>query len=295
MADRIAVLTPSYAGDFERCRLLCESMDKMATEPIEHLLLVADHDFPLFAPLAGGCRRVITDTEVLPGWLVPVKPPLGRWRWVSRDPRRLVWPMTGWHVQQLRKLLAAHHTDAEALVMADSDSVFVRPLSPAYFVSNGKVRLYAKPAGINASDPVHRPHRQWTNDSARLLGLPQPAFPATDHINNLVSWRRTTVLAMIARIEATTGRDVVSALGRLRTFSEYQLYGAYASMIDDPLNHMPSAEALSHTYWFGDALTPQRLDAFIEDMGPKQIAVCIQSFTQTSVQLLRDRINPIST
>jgi hypothetical protein len=47
---RIAFVTPTYAGDFERCRLLCESFDRMAKEDFVHYLLVADHDLALFKP-----------------------------------------------------------------------------------------------------------------------------------------------------------------------------------------------------------------------------------------------------
>jgi Family of unknown function (DUF6492) len=286
MADRIAFVTPSYAGDLERCRLLCDSMDLWAGEPIEHLILVADHDLPLFRSFAKGLRRVIPDSELLPNWLVPVKPPFGRWRWISRNPARLVWPMSGWHVQQIRKLLAARLTDADALVMADSDSVFVRPIATDLFVSDGKVRLYAKPAGITNQSR----HIRWTENAAHLLRLPAPIFPATDHINNLVSWRRKSVLSMLASIEASQERDVAAALGRQRTFSEYQLYGAYASQIDNPAHHAPDPHSLSHTYWSGDALTAERLEAFIGKMDPRQIAICIQSFTATSVEVIREQL-----
>ncbi|MGL5113896.1 MAG: DUF6492 family protein [Beijerinckiaceae bacterium] len=293
MAGKIAVVTPSYAGDLERCRLLCESMDIWATEPIEHLILIADHDLPLFKPFNTANRRVVPDSAILPRWLKALKPPFGRWRWISREPARLVWPMTGWHVQQIRKLLAARLTDADVLVMADSDSVFVRPLSPELFVSAGKVRLYARPDGILAKGPIHQLHRQWTSDAARLLRLPEPGLPATDFINNLVSWRRNSVLSMLAWIESIEARDIAEVLGRHRTFSEYQLYGAYATLVDDQALHAPDARSLSHTYWSGEALTSGRLDAFIDGMDAQQIAICIQSFTETSVEAIRDKLRTL--
>jgi hypothetical protein len=288
---RVVFVTPSYEADFERCRLLCDSMDRMAREPTEHLLLVADHDVALFKPLEGPRRRIITDSELLPNWLIAMRPPLGRkpaWRWITRSLTRPIWPMSGWHVQQLRKLLVARVVSADVLVMADSDSVFIRPFGPELFVNRaGEVRLYGVPGGIGTNEAKWGEHQTWSRTAAALVGLPEPSFPATDYIVNLVSWRRDHALALVHHVEETTGLEFVEAMGRRRTFSEYQLYGAFAEGRLGGAGHFSSEKPLSHTYWSGDALTEESFAQFASAMNPDQIALCIQSFTDTSTDMIR--------
>ncbi len=63
----------------------------------------------------------------------------------DRSLRYPVWPMSGWHVQQILKLMAHRLTDAPILLMADSDTVFVRSprsrricsMKPGGFASSG--------------------------------------------------------------------------------------------------------------------------------------------------------------
>jgi hypothetical protein len=287
---RLAIVTPSYAADFDRCRLLCESMDALADTPYRHYILVADHDLDLFAPLAGPDRVVIPDAEVLPQWMKAVRRPFdskGRYVWISTELRRQIRPLSGWHVQQLRKLAVAKLVDEDVIVMADSDSVFLRPFGMADFTKGDAVRLYRRPGAITATANVAYDHAAWTRNAAAVLGLPAPPFPADDHINNLVSWRRAHALACLARIEAIGAAPVEQVLGRSAMFSEYQIYGAFAAGPLGMTGHFDSADALSHTYWVGDALDHARLDDFVAEMEPHQIALCIQSFTGTSVELIR--------
>jgi Family of unknown function (DUF6492) len=286
LSDRLAIITPSYAGDHQRCLLLCESLDRMATSDFRHYILVADHDRALFAPLEGPRRQVIPDSILLPSWLKPMVRPFsgGRKIWLSARPP--VWPMSGWHVQQLRKMLIARHINEDLLVMADSDSVFVRPFGIDAFLRDGLVRLYARQNGI-ANDPAYAQHGIWVRHAASVLDLPAPALPATDYINNLVSWRRDHVLAMLDHIEQSSGRDLAATLGRSRTFSEYQIYGAYVDGVAKGSGHFADPEPLSLTYWNGDALTEGSLCAFVGKLSSQQIAICVQSFTGTSTGLLR--------
>jgi hypothetical protein len=286
VSDRLAIITPSYAADHQRCLLLCESLDRMATGDFRHYILVADHDRALFTPLEGQRRHIIPDSTLLPAWLNPMVRPFsgGRKIWWSAIPP--VWPMSGWHVQQLRKMLIARHIDEDVMVMADSDSVFVRPFGMDAFARDGLVRFYAKQHAIT-QDQVYQHHRVWVRQAASVLGLPAPALPATDYINNLVSWRRDHALAMVDRIEHRSGRELAATLGRSRTFSEYQIYGAYVDDVTGGAGHFADPEPLSLTYWSGDALTEASLRTFVDRLHPRQIAVCVQSFTGTSTGLLR--------
>jgi hypothetical protein len=234
-------------------------------------------------------RRIIPDSEILPKWLKAGIRPFsgGRMVWSSILP--LIWPLSGWHVQQLRKLLIARHIDDDVLVMADSDSFFIRPFGFGSFWRDGAVRLYAKERGIT-DEPAFGQHRKWVRQAADVLGLPPPSLPAPDYINNLVSWRRQHVLDLLNHIEARSRRNLVATLGRWRTFSEYQIYGAYVDGIAGRSGHFVDSEPLSLTYWQGEALNEASLQSFVSSLSPQQIAICVQSFTGTSPDLLRSYV-----
>jgi hypothetical protein len=197
-------------------------------------------------------------------------------------------------VQQLRKLAAATIVDEDILVMADSDSVFVRPVSSRHFLRDDRVRLYRKPRAIEDTEDgpggVMQRHVGWTRHAAKVVGLPEPAFPADDFINNLVSWRKDRALETTRVIEATTALPFIVALGREASMSEYQIYGAYATSLGDRSGHFDSPDALSLTYWTGPALTPDKARDFVRELGADQIAVCVQSFTGTSLDVMRGMI-----
>lgn len=290
-AGSVALVTPSYHGDFERCELLCASIDRHIVGECPHFVLVDDDDFTKFAPLSRKNRHVVNEKDLLPPWLHSAKPPFGanaRKIWFSLK----TWPMRGWHVQQLRRIAIAQHVDVDGLLYCDSDMLFVRDFDPAMLWTDGALRLYRNEAGIDeATIAKGAGHREWTQQAARLNGLPAPDFPAHDYINNLVSWRREHVIGMCNYIEATTGKHWVSAIASSRTFSECQIYGAYADGVLSGKGHWHAGNGLCRTYWSGGALDANGLEEFVAGLDADQVAIGIQSFTDTSADLLRGLID----
>ncbi|RDJ26803.1 hypothetical protein DWF00_01080 [Bosea caraganae] len=290
MSFSYAIATPSYAGDYERCRLLCASIDRFVSGHGAHYLLVEDRDLALFKPLAGPKRRVIAEAELLPSWLKSWPDPLtlGRRRvWTGLGAlSRGVPPLRGWHAQQLRKLTLPLKMAEDVVLFADSDMIFLRPFDLGSLEANGAIRLYRKPANIKQG---MADHVAWCEGASRLLGLPAPGLPSDDYINNLVSWRRDNVAAMMALIEKTTGRDWVSAVAGQRQFSEYMIYGYYVDRVRglDQAGHWPDALELCKVYWGGDAEGIASLRTFEDVLGPGQVAVGVQSFIGQPVEQLR--------
>jgi hypothetical protein len=288
----LTVVTPSYAGDLERFRLLCESFDRHASPDVEHLVMVADHDMAHFAAFAGPRRRLVKDSECLPAWLKPIRQPWnGRHIWIGLHPRYPLWPMRGWHIQQIRKLLAARFSRGSNLLMADSDTVFTKPFSADVVRLGNGTRLYCVPRYIDPAQPQHYLHPLWFHCAAALLKVPDATPPYDDYINNLVTWRRDQALALVERIETISGKPLAAALGRYRSFSEYTLYGLFVSHgLGGESGHRHTAEALGHTYWSGEALDAESLEQFLRSMKPSQIAFGIQSFVGTDLSLIRRAI-----
>jgi hypothetical protein len=245
---------------------------------------VDNGDYKLFSKLAGPHRHVINERDILPSWLYVVRDGLhlnARKLWLSAR----AWPLRGWHVQQLRRIAIAAHIDHDALLYCDSDMFFVRAFDGQMLWHGDDLRLYRNPFGIGAEMGEHL---KWLDSAHKLNGLSKPVLPHHDYINNLVSWRRESVLAMCQHIENLSGRDWLSTIARSRTFSECLIYGTY---VDDVLQqdsrHWHADTGLCLTYWGGKALDQKSLNQFVEQMDRQQFALGIQSFTNTDTKLLR--------
>jgi hypothetical protein len=280
-----AIITPSYGGDHERCVLLCASIDRFVTGHAMHYLLVEDRDVALFRHLEGPRRKVIADSAILPGWLKPYPDPLRRDRRIWASFR--TWPMRGWHVQQLRKLAIAKHIPEDILLHCDSDVVFVRSFDVSRLVDDeGRTRLYRLPDGIT-SDMTAIGHVGWVDNTARLLGIAKPAFPAPDYINNLITWSKPNILALHEHIEARSGRDWISAIGRNRSFSEAMIYGMFVDEVrGKAAGHFADEFALCMTLWFGETTSADDIDGFIAGLADGQVAIGLQSFINAPIKHL---------
>ena len=83
---KTAVMTASWAGDLDRCGLMCESLDRFLEGDWHHYILVEPRDVAAFARLNGPRRTVISETDLFPVWLRAFPDPstLGRRRiWLS--------------------------------------------------------------------------------------------------------------------------------------------------------------------------------------------------------------------
>ncbi|MBB6260552.1 hypothetical protein FHS77_001086 [Paenochrobactrum gallinarii] len=273
MAKRMALVTASYDKDFDRCRLLCETLDRYVTGFETHYILVAHRDVALFKQLASPNRIIVDERDLLPRWL-----------WSMPDPKtwgkRQIWvspftkPLYGWHVQQLRRIAIAEHVDVDGFLFCDSDVAFLREFSADQLWQGDDIRLLRyDQAMLNPPTP---PHRNWSDNAARIMGIKEHG--QHDYIANVVSWRRDAVLAMCRHIEEQNGRSWVKVLGQARDYSECILYGQYVDEIEKGRGHFHVDWSICHVYWFGPAPDQAKFDAFMRDMRPDQVAIGLQSF-----------------
>jgi hypothetical protein len=286
------ILTLSYAGDFDCCRLLCESVDRFASADFVHRLYVPTRDLALFAPLANA-RRIVRsqDRDLLPGWMRKAPLPGPRWRAFLRLPRRNIYlslfspPVRGWIAQQMMKIAAAAQAETEVILHVDSDTLFIRPLRLDHLVhADGKVRLYRSP------DKIDQPgHRLWHETASRLLGLLPDSFHQGDYIDQLVVWRRSVARRLIARLEAVGGRDWRRILAATPQFSEYILYGVFADdgLGPDEAGHWHDAHSLCHSLWTDRLASAEEERGFIEALRPDQNACLLQSTLPLSLDARR--------
>jgi hypothetical protein len=284
------LITCSFQGDLDVCRLLCESIDRHAGPDFEHRLYVPRRDLALFADLAGPRRRIETQESLLPRWLLKAPLPGPQWRARLRLPRRNVYLspwhgiVRGWIAQQVMKISATLRAPCEIVAHIDSDAALVQPLRIEHLIENGKARFYAGPVVEKLQT-----HALWAEAGARLIGLPPGDYYRADYIDSVVVWRQSVVEAMTARIAEVTGRSWTRALAATPHFSEYMLYGLFAEHGAglEAAGLAGDARSLCLTRWSG-ALDDAAAEAdFLARARADQILCCVQSTIAISLEARR--------
>ena len=279
-----AIVTASYAPDFERCRLLCETVDRHVSGAAHHYILVEHRDLQLFRQLQNNRRTIVDERELLPRWLHAFDDPLSLFRrriWLSLK----TMPLRGWHVQQLRRIAIAAHASEDVLIFCDSDVAFLKPFDCSAFWRNGKVRLFRRDGVLSGSG--HDEHRIWSRNAGAALGIDETVVSTHDYISTLIAWRRETVTAMCAEIEKVHGRNWVQVIGSVRKFSECMIYGRYVDDVLDGAGHFHGAEEFCRVHWTGEALSDDEFRRFVAAMAPEQVAIGMQSFIGTDIGRIR--------
>lgn len=277
-----ALLTVSYAADYERCALLAESVQRFVPPSVPYRIVVSARDARLFRSLADSRTEIVVIEELWPWRLVELK----RLRlWLSLRAR----PVRGWILQQLVKLQADRIVDAEHLVFVDSDVFFVRPFDPATRVVDGLVPLFQSPGLF-----THGRYAGWHAASARLLGLPRGEH-RNDYISNLVTWRRETLLRLQQRVEAVTAGPWLRALCNTLDLSEYNLYGTFCDRVLGfaAAGHFVEHKPICHSLWhLADAGESPRdaVQRHVRALEPHHVALHIQSRIGVPVALYRDLV-----
>lgn len=270
---RLALITPSYAPDRNRCSLLSQSIDRWVDPSIDHIVVVPRRDKAVFHSLPSR-SKVITVESILPKffWQVPV---VKKW-WLT--PCSL--PVRGWIMQQIVKLSIGLAIDADVLVFADSDVTFIRPLGSSHIVKEGRVRLHRIPGAGRGPR-----HLRWNRKAAELLGLPERDYFGYDYIGQLVCWRRENVVQLHRHLETIAGRGWHCILCNTLHFAEYILYGVFVEhVLGEQSGHYFDSEDLCHCSWHYDISNNRQLEDFLKQVKDRHVAVLCQSYLGLSSQ-----------
>lgn len=280
-AGDMVVVTPTYAPDLELFADLHASVLQCFPDDVRHLVIVDESDIPLFRRFEGSRCVIVGVRDVLPGSVVPL--PFSK-LWLNL--RRPVPPLRGWILQQLVKLAIGAQLHERVIVMADSDLVFIRPVSVETFMPSGRVRLYRLDDGIDES--LTR-HVRWHAVSHELVGLPAPAPPPLpDYVSSLNTWDGDVVRRMIRRVEDLAGRRWLERVGKELHFSEWTLYGVYADQCEGAEGVTLTSESLCHSVWGNVPLTVDGAAAELASVGPHDVAYMIGSKTRTPLSVRRE-------
>jgi hypothetical protein len=247
---------PLAPRDFERARrLLLPSLAKNMTCLATVYVVVPDDEVAVarevFSPF--GDFRVVPEYD-----LVPI-----------RQGRR---QLSGWLRQQLCKLEAHRLIRHDFYLTLDADVICVRPVTESDLVVNGRAITQIR---------VPNPHPHWSDWSARVLGLPMPAYgpgvtPAVLHresVRGLLAylaqrnwrWRRAVDAALPHSMRARLGwGSAVGYLFRHQPWTEYTLYFGYLEAIGTraEVHALDAGEPLyGNCVWRDDSLSDFDADA----------------------------------
>jgi hypothetical protein len=271
---RLAVITKTYAPDFELCAALNRSVLENSPEAIDHHIIAPRSDLELFGRLVGHRTRVRSEADFLPRTFVRV--PFSN---VMVNLARPWPPVRGWIQQQVIKLAAIAASEEDAVLVADSDVEFIRPFNAEMFVRDGTVRFFRGP---NKIDRRLSRHMTWHRVARELLGLPPEEPPYPDYISSPLAWDPAIVRRMLARVAATTGLPWPTAIAGQLDFSECVLYGVFVdSLMGAPANSFVSDDSLCLIYWENIPLNLEGSARLVGGIRPTDIAAVIQSKSRT--------------
>ncbi|WP_068158459.1 DUF6492 family protein [Rhodococcus phenolicus] len=292
----LAILTPSYLPDLPHFTELHASVRRYTADDVVHHVLVPNRDFAAFSQIDSPKLRVHPEDENLPSTFISTYGFASLLRHIprmSKLPRITAvnlarpWPpVRGWILQQILKLDAASRIDADVVLIIDSDVVLIRPIDVSDFLRDGTVRFYRLPGGIGAEMSEHH---LWHRTAARLLGLAtHESDSVTDYITSFVPWDPRIVRKVQRRVEDTTTSDWQSAVARELRFSEYFLYGVFVDHLGTPEERsFTSSSTLCHSHWGSAPLDKTGADRFLESIGADDVAIHIQSRSDTPADIRR--------
>ncbi|MDG4828896.1 DUF6492 family protein [Solwaraspora sp. WMMD1047] len=279
--SELAVITPSFGPDFELCAALHRSVLAHSPASVRHHIIVPRADLPLFGRLAGDRTVLHDEADFLPRSVRSV--PGTKY---SVNLRRPFPPLRGWILQQVIKLAAAARSTADVVVLVDSDIEFVRPFSVDTFRRDGVVRFYRQPGEVDGRLPRHV---RWHQVARALLGLPAQPPPYPDYVSSLLAWDPAVVRQLLDRIESSTGRRWVDAVGSQLHFSEWTLYGVFVDGVlgGAAADGFAATGTLCHSYWEETPLDERSVAEFMAGIRPEDVAVMISAKSRTPLPVRR--------
>ncbi len=268
-----AIITPSYAPDFERCRLLSWSVEQFVTPSATHYIIVPAKDLSLFNQLKRSNTEIVTVESILPWWVQRL--PIVKNGWLNFKTGFV----RNWLLQQVVKLAAPQEVSEDILVYIDSDVSFIRPMNLESFVNGDKVRLLHIPNQSTVESASEFPlQNKWLDATDRLLGLPQTPLPKPGYVGQIITWRRDNALKLHRHLEKVSGRGWVEAICNSWHLSEYLLYGTFVDrVLQEQSGHFYDTEGICHEYWGDQSLSDEQLQKFLSEMPSRAKAIMISA------------------
>jgi len=276
----LAVITPCFRGDAELFEYLHRSVLEFTSADTVHHVLVPLRDVGMFRQYEGPRCRVSIRSEILPPRYLRI--PFSD---VYVNLFHPYPPLRGWVMQQTAKIAATAASDADAVVIIDSDAVLVRPITADRFRTNSRLNLYRIENGVRADMTRHL---IWHQVSRRLLGLPPaPPPPLPDYVTPMSVWDPEIARAMLARVAEVTGQSWMDAFNGERHISEFMLYGVFLEEFLTPHDRPVADDSIVYNYYSRVPLDHDSAATFVDGLPEKAVAMMISAKSGTTDEVRR--------
>lgn len=268
--ESFEIITCFSGSDLERCRRLCDSVDRFVSGDIHHTVIVPPQDYAALEFLQSGRRTLMTSRDVLPASFEQLRG--GIKDWLDRH---------NWAMEQLVRLSVTRATDAELLLFADSELQFVRSFETQALYRDGKLRLHRVPTATQDGR-----QRRWHTRAGALLGDNRD-YSGSDYGGQLISWRRSNLVALQQHIEKTHDRPWYASVSRGLDIPGYALYGSFVEHVlgEQGGGHFYESSDLCRCCWF-DFQARDLLEGK-SSFRPHEVALLLQS--KLGLGLLQER------
>jgi hypothetical protein len=281
---KLEILTKTYAPDLELFEDLHASIAKFTDDEVIHRVVVDDADKGLFERFRSDRCQILGVRETIPKTFVKV--PTKNLMINLRHP----WPpVRGWILQQLVKLSMAERSDADIVLLMDSDVVLTKPVDASLFQTDDKLNFSRIEGAVHEG---MRRHILWHEAAREMLGLSNDVSPPlNDYVDAFNIWSPDIVRALCSRISEKSGKAWQTAFAANLHVSEFILYGVF---VDEVLRASAPVCAVNrmrcHNYW-GEL--PLDLDAALSFVGRARdddIALMISAKSRTELSIRRQAI-----
>jgi hypothetical protein len=260
-----AFITPSYAPDFQRCKLLCWSIKQFVSFPVEHYIVVDKKDLNLFQQLADSNTSILTKEEILPSWIKRISFFGKKNIWLNlKGYKSGEWLLRGWLIQQMVKLAAAQYVEQEVLIFVDSDVAFIDFFDVHTLINKDKVRLFRVEHSTDMDNEIGR---KWKNSAKKLLGLPFQNSYYDFYVSQIVTWRRDNLIQLYKLIEENFEQDWLEVISGVKDLSEYVLYGIFANYVigENSGHYDEHLQKICWCYWDDNPMSHEKLKEFFQE------------------------------
>jgi hypothetical protein len=290
-----AFITPSYAPDFQRCKLLCWSIRKFVSFPVKHYIVVDRKDLKLFQQLADANTEILAKEDILPSWIKRI--PLFDKKNIWLNLKGLSsgnFLLRGWLVQQIVKLATANYVEQEVLIFIDSDVAFIDAFDVLSLVHEDKVRLFRVE---HSTSEDSKTGKKWKDTAKNLLNLPLENNYYDFYVSQVVTWRRDTLIQLYKLIERNHQKSWIEVISGVKDLSEYILYGLFASyVLGETSGHYDDhLQKICWCYWQESPMSPEELKEFFQQAqvsNHKAVMISAKSHTNLSIEQFQSFLAP---
>ena len=290
---QVTFFTPSYIGDLDRAIWMRRSLRKFFQGEVRHLISVPKKDMHQFQLALDDDESVeiVSQEEVVSKAFYPDL----FYRLIEKVAKNQLWRLEkhagrpGWIVQQIVKLSCSHWIKSGAVVMIDSDLIFMRPFNLHDLGLAEKVFPLVK---ITPKDEQSR-HRNHIDNSRTILGL--SAGPSEHHYMGYPTlWNVAWLKELQHYLSKHSGKSWQSALLDARHISEYTIYGIFVEEILKPVELSLITYPFHQIAWDIDSFNQIRKTALAGKKHDAQLlSLVIQSNLEIPPSEYEDMLNYI--